>query len=161
MTLPDLSLAERDFWALLRSQSEGRPAVYANERVNIFPVNFAVDHATIVFRTAAGTKVSAVVANESVAFEADGVDLDGSAAWSVVVKGRALPITWAQELLDTSDLALYPLEGQAKQQFIRIVPVEVTGRPVCHGGSGSVGESVVPPLPRCGGMTGPFSYPTN
>ncbi|MCW2526212.1 MAG: hypothetical protein JWM76_1072 [Pseudonocardiales bacterium] len=124
----DAGLNERDCWALLRSQSIGRLAVYANEQLDIFPVNFVVDHATIVFRTSRGTKLSALTVSDTVAFEADGVDVIDGSAWSVVIKGPAAPIIKPQELLDTVHLSLAPMESHPKPMFIRVQATEISGR---------------------------------
>ena len=48
-------------WALLRSQEVGRLAVSIADRPEIFPVNYVVDHGTVVFRTAEGTKLAGAV----------------------------------------------------------------------------------------------------
>ena len=76
-------------WALLRSQEVGRLAVSIADRPEIFPVNYVVDHGTVVFRTAEGTKLAGAVQGDAVAFEADGYEPDTGEAWSVVVKGHA------------------------------------------------------------------------
>src|SRR3954453_9309987 len=105
-----VELDEHQCWELLRSQEVGRLAVAIANHPDIFPVNFVVDHATVVFRTAEGTKLAAAVLGESVAFEVDG-QTDGAAyvppdvpadveAWSVVVKGRAVEIERMYELFD-------------------------------------------------------------
>ena len=75
-------------WALLRSHEVGRLAVSIADRPEIFPVNYVVDHGTVVFRTAEGTKLAGAVQRD-VAFEADGYEPETGEAWSVVVKGRA------------------------------------------------------------------------
>jgi uncharacterized protein len=61
-------------WQLLAGEEVGRLAVSVDQRPDIFPVNYAVDEATIVFRTAEGTKLSAVFVDSAVAFEVDGYD---------------------------------------------------------------------------------------
>jgi len=114
-------------WALLRSHEVGRLAVSIADRPEIFPINYVVDHGTVVFRTAEGTKLAST-AQRDVAFEADGYEPGTGEAWSVVVKGRAEEISRVQELLDTADLPLFPWHAAPKQRFVRIVPVEVTGR---------------------------------
>lgn len=114
-------------WALLHAQQVGRLAVVVAERPEIFPVNYVVDHGTVVFRTAAGTKLAGS-ADRDVAFEADGYEPESGDAWSVVVKGRAQEISRGYEVLDTVDLPLFPWHAAPKQRFIRIVPDEVTGR---------------------------------
>lgn len=121
-------LGENDCWALLRSTEVGRLAVAVGDRPDIFPINFVVDHGTVVFRTAEGTKLAAVVVNESVAFEVDGYDPDAGDAWSVVIKGSAQEIRRLHELFDTSSLPLFPWHAAPKQRFVRITPDDVTGR---------------------------------
>ena len=49
-----VELDESACWGLLRSVEVGRLAVVVNHRPEIFPINFVVDHATVVFRTAGG-----------------------------------------------------------------------------------------------------------
>jgi uncharacterized protein len=114
-------------WALLRSCEVGRLAVVVAERPEIFPVNYVVDHGSVVFRTATGTKLDRSV-ERAVAFEADGYVPERGEAWSVVVKGRAREISGGYELLDTADLPLFPWHAAPKQRFVRIVPEEITGR---------------------------------
>jgi nitroimidazol reductase NimA-like FMN-containing flavoprotein (pyridoxamine 5'-phosphate oxidase superfamily) len=115
-------------WALLRSHEVGRLAVSIADRPDIFPINYVVDHGTVVFRTAEGTKLAGAIKGEAVAFEADGYEPDSGEAWSVVVKGHAEEISRAHELLDTAGLPLFPWHAAPKQRFVRIVPDEVSGR---------------------------------
>jgi nitroimidazol reductase NimA-like FMN-containing flavoprotein (pyridoxamine 5'-phosphate oxidase superfamily) len=112
-------LNEHECWDLLRRSEVGRLAVSRGDHPDIFPVNYVVDHGTVVFRTAEGTKFIEAVLGEAVAFEVDG-ELEGE-AWSVVLKGHAFAIENMYELFDAMDLA-------PKHEFVRIVPDEVTGR---------------------------------
>jgi uncharacterized protein len=121
-----LELDEHQCWDLLRSQEVGRLAVAIANHPDIFPINYVVDHASVVFRTAEGTKLAAAVLGESVAFETDG-ESDGE-AWSVVVKGRAVEIEQMYELFDALELPLYPWHAAPKHRFVRILPELVTGR---------------------------------
>jgi nitroimidazol reductase NimA-like FMN-containing flavoprotein (pyridoxamine 5'-phosphate oxidase superfamily) len=124
---PDtLILDERACWDLLRSCEVGRLAISIANHPDIFPINYVVDHETIVFRTAEGTKLAAAVLGVGVAFEIDGeTDSD---AWSVVVKGHAVEIEKMQDLFDAADLPLYPWSAAPKHRFVRIEPELVTGR---------------------------------
>ncbi len=121
-----VDLDEHQCWELLRSQEVGRLAVAITNHPDIFPVNYVVDHATVVFRTAEGTKLAAAVLGESVAFEIDG-EAD-CAAWSVVIKGRAIEIERMYELFDAVELPLYPWHAAPKHRYVRILPEIVTGR---------------------------------
>lgn len=115
-------------WALLRTTTVGRLAVWVEGHPDIFPLNYAVDRGTVVFRTGEGTKVLGALSGTPVALEADGYDASTDRAWSVVVKGRARTITEVHDLMDTVDLPLFPWQSGDKGRFIRVVPGEVTGR---------------------------------
>ena len=115
-------------WALLREAQVGRLAVAIANHPDIFPVNFVVDHASVVFRTAEGTKLAAAVLGQAVAFEVDGYDADAGEAWSVVVKGQAKELELLQDLFEALDLPLFPWHASPKPRFVRIEPTEVTGR---------------------------------
>lgn len=114
-------------WALLRQSPVGRLAVVVAADPDIFPVNYVVDHGSVVIRTAAGTKLSAS-RGKQVAFEADGYDLSDGTAWSVVLKGRAEPILEVGEAISAMSLPLLPWQQGNKPWFLRIVPTSVTGR---------------------------------
>jgi len=121
-------LSESACWELLRTTSIGRLAVWVEDHPDIFPLNYAVDHGTVVFRSGAGTKISAALSDSPVALEADGYDAETAAAWSVVIKGNAEEIRRGPDLMDTVDLPLFPWQAGDKGRFIRIVPTTTTGR---------------------------------
>ena len=115
-------------WSLMRTTTVGRLAVVVDDHPDIFPINYAVDRGTAVFRTGEGSKVGGALSGASVALEADGYDPQTGRAWSVVIKGRARTISEVEDLMDTVDLPLFPWQGGEKDRFIRITPGEVTGR---------------------------------
>ncbi|MDP9830349.1 pyridoxamine 5'-phosphate oxidase family protein [Kineosporia succinea] len=115
-------------WQHLRTTDIGRLAVLVEGDVDIFPVNYTVDHGCIIVRTAGGTKLSWALAGPPVAFETDGHDSDERRFWSVVLKGRAEELTDLDERLSAGDLPLMPRHGGPKHRFLRIVPGTVTGR---------------------------------
>jgi hypothetical protein len=122
------SVSDSACWALLRTASVARLAVWVDDHPDIFPINYAVDHGTVVFRSAAGTKISAALSDWPVAVEVDGFDPGTAKAWSVVIKGNAEEITGGPDLLDTVDLPLFPWQAGDKGRFIRIVPTTISGR---------------------------------
>ena len=125
---PDVEvLTDRECWDLLRQSVVGRLAVTVDGHPDIFPVNPIVDHGTIVFRTAAGTKLAATKGKE-VAFEVDGYDAETARAWSVVVKGRAVEIIEREETLRALRLPLFPWQSGRKPRFVRIEATALTGR---------------------------------
>ncbi|MFI7494758.1 pyridoxamine 5'-phosphate oxidase family protein [Kocuria sp. M4R2S49] len=121
-------LAVNSCWELLRDAGVGRLAVWVEDHPDIFPINFVVDHGTLVFRSAEGTKIAGALTDVPVAVEIDGYDESSAKAWSVVVKGRAERIQQVQELMDTVDLPLFPWQTGQKGVFVRVIPGSVTGR---------------------------------
>jgi nitroimidazol reductase NimA-like FMN-containing flavoprotein (pyridoxamine 5'-phosphate oxidase superfamily) len=121
-------LDESRCWDLLRAEEVGRIAVAIANHPDIFPINYVVDHGTIVFRTNEGTKLAAAVLGAGVAFEVDGYDRDAGEAWSVVVKGRAKEISQLLGRFEAADLPLFPWHAGEKHCFVRIEPEQVTGR---------------------------------
>ena len=124
MTILDPDLC----WNLVRAAEVGRLAVSIKDQPDIFPINFVVDHGTVVFRTAEGTKLAAAVLGRGVAFEADGLDASAGEAWSVVIKGRAEEVLKLIEVFEATDLPLFPWLTSPKPRFVRIVPESITGR---------------------------------
>ncbi len=115
-------------WDLLKSTPVGRLAVVTDTGPEIYPVNYATDARTIVFRTEAGSKLAALDGNPSVCFEIDDLDVDSRSGWSVLVQGRATTVHTPEAM---SALHALPLEVWAigdKPNFVRITPTVVTGR---------------------------------
>ena len=121
-------LSESDCWLILRTVQLGRLAVSTPNGVDIFPMNFVVDHGTVVFRTAPGVKLTAALTGDPVAFEADGEQAATHLLWSVVIHGRASEISDLDESLDTLRLPLTPAQAANKSRLLRITPHSVTGR---------------------------------
>jgi nitroimidazol reductase NimA-like FMN-containing flavoprotein (pyridoxamine 5'-phosphate oxidase superfamily) len=115
-------------WDLLRQADVGRLAVSIADHPDIFPINFVVDHGTVVFRTAEGTKLAGAVLGRAVAFEVDGYEPAAGDAWSVVIKGRARELERMQDVFDALDLPLFPWHASPKHRFVRIEPDDVSGR---------------------------------
>ncbi|MHA7210143.1 pyridoxamine 5'-phosphate oxidase family protein [Arthrobacter sp. MDT1-65] len=128
---PTRILPAHECWALLRTAPVGRLALCQAGRPEIFPINFAVDHGTVVYRTAEGTK-SHAAEHAPAALEADGSYTDSGTGedmvWSVVVKGDAATIAVTTELLATVQLPLHPWESGRKDRFMRLVPETISGR---------------------------------
>lgn len=121
-------LSEDVCWERLRRTSIGRLGVNHDEQPAIYPINYAVDGASIVFRTRADSKISHAPMLERVAFEIDGFEAAHGAAWSVLIKGFGRFLDSAPEIEHADLLALQPWVGAERSAWLRIVPVEVTGR---------------------------------
>jgi nitroimidazol reductase NimA-like FMN-containing flavoprotein (pyridoxamine 5'-phosphate oxidase superfamily) len=123
-----IELSTSECWQLLRQSEVGRLAISISDHPDIFPVNYVVDGESVVFRTAAGTKLAAAVLGNAVAFEIDGYEPFSGNAWSVVLKGTAREIEHMMEYFEAEELPLFPWNAAPKPNIVRIEPVEVTGR---------------------------------
>jgi nitroimidazol reductase NimA-like FMN-containing flavoprotein (pyridoxamine 5'-phosphate oxidase superfamily) len=115
--------------ALLAEGSIGRLAGIVNGKPFIFPVNYALEGDTVVFRTSPGTKLAGAGFGP-VAFEIDGVSETHQTGWSVIVQGIGTEIT---DALDHRSEALRQLELQPwlpgeRSHWVAIQAESVTGR---------------------------------
>ena len=126
---PFETLNEQQCQLLLGSKDIGRIAFSVHGEPEVFPVNYAADGSTVVFRTGEGTKLQLAVMLR-VAFEVDDWDPATGIGWSVVVKGVAQGITSG---IDPFAIALRgrqvaPLAPGTREYWIAIYPSEITGR---------------------------------
>jgi len=115
-------------WQLLSGTPVGRIGTLVDSAPEIYPVNFVVDQETIVFRTDSGNKLRALGRSPSICFEADELDLADHTGWSVLVKGQAVELADGEGLRRAALLPLHFWALGEKAHWIRILPVEVTGR---------------------------------
>jgi nitroimidazol reductase NimA-like FMN-containing flavoprotein (pyridoxamine 5'-phosphate oxidase superfamily) len=120
-------LSAAQCWNMLRSAVVGRIAVVHDRRPDIFPVNFAVDHGSLVFRTGSGTLFRSAD-GAFVAFEVDGYDTADATAWSVVVRGVASEVYELDDAIAALSLPLYPWHEGAKPRIVRVRAESISGR---------------------------------
>ena len=116
---------------LLRRSTFGRLAVDAGAGAPaIRPVNYVFDEdsQSIVFRTAYGSKLQAMLRGRRAAFEIDGVDPVQRTGWSVVVVGAAEQITVESELRRLEGAGVEPWASGPKPHWMRIRATQVSGR---------------------------------
>ena len=121
-------LSEAVCWERLRKTSVGRMGVHHDGQPAIYPVNYLVDGKSIVFRTRPDSKIAGSPLLERVAFEIDGFEPAQGDAWSILVKGVAQIVDSDAEIAYADELPLFPWVVADRPAWIRIVPVEVTGR---------------------------------
>lgn len=119
-------LPESECWELLKGVSLGRLVTSVDGEPEIFPVNFVVQHHTVLFSTAEGTKLVSAAINNHVLFEADDHGL--SQGWSVIVKGIARTMRTDEEIREADRAQLLPWTATVKSHYVRIRPLSVTGR---------------------------------
>lgn len=113
---------------LLEGQSIGRVAVNDEGGPVVFPVNYAMDSGTVVFRTGMGSKLAATDQRADAAFQVDEFDLELGTGWSVLVRGRLVEVTSGDEVDRLAQLPLAPMAGGDRQHFVRVMPRGVSGR---------------------------------
>ena len=121
-------LSVPECWRLLGLVGIGRVGVLVDSAPEIYPVNHVVDDHTVLFRTDVGTKLEGLDRSPTTCYEADGINFDDQTGWSVLVKGRAVVLSDADELRHAAGLPLRFWALGDKPHWVRIVPTEVTGR---------------------------------
>jgi hypothetical protein len=123
------TLSEERCRDLLASRQLGRVAFAIGGQPEIMPVNYAVDGAVIVFRTAPETKLAQSPLSR-VAFEVDHWDPVLQSGWSVVVKGVAQDVTKAIDPFASAlrSRKVVPAAPGERENWIAIYPSEITGR---------------------------------
>jgi uncharacterized protein len=116
---------------LLAANRFGRLAVaLADGAPVIRPVNYEFDESSqsVVFRTAHGSKLHAVLQVAEAAFEIDGADEGSRTGWSVIIHGMAEQVTNQTEIRRLDALGLTPWAPGHKPHWVRIRARTVTGR---------------------------------
>ena len=83
---------------LMASVSVGRIVYTRRALPAVELVNFALDHGDIIIRTESGGKLAAATQHSVVAFEADRLDADQQAGWSVTAVGQSQEVTDPAEI---------------------------------------------------------------
>jgi nitroimidazol reductase NimA-like FMN-containing flavoprotein (pyridoxamine 5'-phosphate oxidase superfamily) len=142
-------LNPHECWRRLANAPIGRLAVMVDSAPEIYPVNFTVDDGSVVFRTDPGSKLRGLDRSPSVAFQVDGIDPQSRTGWSVLLKGRAEPITSGEDVRRLMGLHLDLWAPGTKSRWIRIRPGVVTGRAIhpraADGPTGSGPSPLGPP----------------
>jgi len=118
-------LSEQDCWEILRRLEFGRIAYVVDGQLDLAPINYAVHNGEIVFRTAEGSKLSAVLAGDEVVFEVD--EIDTHEAVSIIL--RAIPREMPHDEARWADqIRLRPWIATVKDHVVGLSPVQLSGR---------------------------------
>jgi nitroimidazol reductase NimA-like FMN-containing flavoprotein (pyridoxamine 5'-phosphate oxidase superfamily) len=96
----------------------------------IRPVNYVFDarSQSVVFRSARGSKFTALLLSGQATFEIDGTDPGTETGWSVIVQGPIEEITGDAEIQRVEGLGLRPWAPGEKPHWIRVRATVVSGR---------------------------------
>lgn len=118
-------LTDQDCWDTLRRLEFGRLAYAIDGYLDLVPINYAVHDGEIVFRTAEGSKLSAVLAGGEVVFEID--EIGDDEAVSIIM--RALPREMPHDEARWADqLRLRPWVPTVKEHVVGLRPLQMSGR---------------------------------
>jgi len=122
------TLSPDECFGLLESGGVGRVGLMSAEGIEILPVNYAVAAKSIVFRTAPDTLLAAL-SNGPVSFQADRTDHASREGWSVLVLGHARTVAGEAGVRSLEHgTGLEPWASGARDVWVRIIPVRVSGR---------------------------------
>jgi nitroimidazol reductase NimA-like FMN-containing flavoprotein (pyridoxamine 5'-phosphate oxidase superfamily) len=115
---------------LLAADQIGRLGVVEGGHPLILPVNYGLDGESVIFRTAAGTKLDAAQRGPA-CFEIDGFDPSTRSGWSVVVRGRLEEVTTLHgPVFERIRTLSEPWVNGDRAHVLRLVPSVISGRRV-------------------------------
>jgi uncharacterized protein len=126
-----VELSREECLDLLASHNFGRLAVVLhNSSPVIRPVNYVFDRRTqsVVFRTAGGSKLHALLQASKAAFEIDGIDASARTGWSVIIEGVIANVTVPADIGRLNRLGLEPWAPGGKPHWVQIRAWTVSGR---------------------------------
>lgn len=123
-----LRLDDEECWRFLDKHFLGRVAVVDHGLPMVFPVNYAVDGHSIVFRTAPGTKLAMATRGRDTVFEVDEVFGLFETGTSVMVHGTLHEVTDHDEKSRLMNLPLRSWAPGVRDHVVRVHPSWVSGR---------------------------------
>ena len=142
-TAPDVEtrvveLPREECLDLLATHNFGRlTVVLGNGAPVIRPVNYVFDRASqsVVFRTARGSKLHALLHAGKATFEIDEVDESSRTGWSVIIEGVTAEVRHPSDIARLDNLRLQSWEPGTKPHWVRIRARRVSGRRITRLGS--------------------------
>jgi uncharacterized protein len=125
-----LELTRQECLELLAANQFGRLAVVMNGSAVIRPVNYVFDAQmqSVLFRTARGSKLHALLRAKHASFEIDGIDEAIRTGWSVVIEGVTAEVDRPADIIRLNAVGLKPWAPGPKPHWIHIRARTVSGR---------------------------------
>lgn len=124
-------LSRQECLELLASHNFGRLAVVIGGGTPIIrPVNYVFDprSQSVVFRTARGSKLNALLHAAKAAFEIDGIDESNQTGWSVIIEGVTAEVAVPRDIGRLKRLGLEHWAPGSKPHWVQIRAWTVSGR---------------------------------
>jgi nitroimidazol reductase NimA-like FMN-containing flavoprotein (pyridoxamine 5'-phosphate oxidase superfamily) len=134
------ALSAAECLQLVAGQDIGRIAFTGRFGLTVLPVNYRLHDGSIVFRTGQDSPMDTDLrtglehGEYQVAFEVDVIDASTREGWSVLIHGPAHHVTTAEERAEVARAGVVPWTGGPKEQFIRILPTQISGRRIRNPG---------------------------
>lgn len=128
------ALSRSECLSLLSSHHFGRVAVALPGGAPVIrPVNYVFDPVSqsVVLRTSRGSKLHALLAAATAAFEIDGSDECSETGWSVIIAGSVEPVSPPAEIAHLERLGFRTWAPGPRPHWMRIRAVRVSGRRIC------------------------------
>jgi nitroimidazol reductase NimA-like FMN-containing flavoprotein (pyridoxamine 5'-phosphate oxidase superfamily) len=121
-------MGDDDCWRFLAKHAIGRVAIVHHGSPLVFPVNYALDDRSVVFRTAPGTKLALAATGSKTVFEVDDAFDVLETGASVMVHGSLELVSDPGERARLSRLGLRAWAPGHRDFFVRVNADRVTGR---------------------------------
>ena len=125
-----MSLSDEACSSRLASTTIGRLGLVVAGKPEVFPVCHVYLDGCVYVPTNEGTKMHGALEWPWVGFEVDGIEVDGSSAWSVMVSGRVEEVTDPAEIARVAALQRVAFRADGSVRWIRIIATKVTGRQI-------------------------------
>ena len=122
------AMSQKESWALVKQAALGRLAFVMDGWPLVMPVNYLVDGADVVFRSDPGRKLTAAHQQVQATLQVDSVDRVHRSGWSVLVFGIATTVDDSEEIARLDRLGLRSWAASERASWIRLLPVQITGR---------------------------------
>lgn len=129
-------MSDDQCWAFLDVHHLGRLAVVDQGQPMVFPVNYALDGRSVVFRTSPGTKLTAAALGRDAVFEVDEASELFETGASVMVHGTVREVTDRDERQRLQRLPLRTWAPGGRDHLVRVEPRWLSGRRIPLQGRG-------------------------
>jgi nitroimidazol reductase NimA-like FMN-containing flavoprotein (pyridoxamine 5'-phosphate oxidase superfamily) len=120
-------LSEEECRELLATSSVGRLAFNDEQGPVVTPLNYAMSEGSVLLATSPATQLAAHAPGTWVALEVDDLHPVEHAGWSVVVRGRAEVVEYA-DLPAAHGARPSPWVAGERTTYLRIIPASLSGR---------------------------------
>lgn len=121
-------MSDDECWDFVALHQLGRVAIVQMGHPMIFPVNYALDERSVVFRSSRGAKLTAGGIGQRAAFEVDEASPRFETGASVVIHGTILEVTDRAERTRLEHLDIRPWASGERDHFLRVEMSWISGR---------------------------------